>query len=200
MTSFGQLWPELYIVFEYLKKYHTLEAMEDKFNLAKSSLGYFLPHALQVYYTLISTMAMHTWPTQRALIAQLHPELRRLNCFFLVDTTKSSNVDSTDAETRNMHWNDNKGFGLVLSIFTTLLGALIWIEVNWNGNSGDLTTLRGSAPYLQQQGCTFPPNHTGLGDAQYTGPASLLPNSVDMLNTGLTYHPTFKQWLPLLLD
>jgi len=59
----------------------------------------------------------------------------------------------------------------------------MWIEVNWNGNSGDRTTYTGSSPYLQLDGCTFPLAHTGLGDALYIGPSSCLPGAALLVNT-----------------
>lgn len=129
---------------------------------------------------------MHTWPSvpeQVQAISSLHPMLAAENIFFLVDTSKTSNVDSTNVATRALHWSDNKGFGLILSIFTTILGGLMWLEVNWNGNSGDTTTYAASAPYLQQQGCTFPLHHTGLGDALYRGPSSHRAGSALLINT-----------------
>ena len=152
MTSFGRLWPEFYLLCDYLKNYHTVDTLESNYQLASSSIADLLPHALKDYLTMLSIMLMHPWPTfpeQVQAISTLHPLLALENIIFLVvDTSKTTNVDSTNLPTRALHWSDNKGFGLVLSIFTTILGGLMWLEVNWNGNSEDTTTYAASAPYL----------------------------------------------------
>ncbi len=187
VTSFGFTWPELYVVMDYLKNYPTLLYMERFYQLSKSSLELLLPKAVQVYCTVLSAMLMHTWPTpqeQTDMIAKLEPALAYHNIFFLVDTTKSGNVDSLDIPTQRAHYSIHKGFGLVLIIFTDVLGRIIWIEVGFNGNAADVPIYRNSSPYRQINGCTFPIDKTGLGDQSFVGPSSCLPNASMLQHTG----------------
>lgn len=103
MTSFGRIWPEFYLLCDYMKNYRTLKKLERDYQLAKSSIAILLPHLIKVYFTMLSAMILHPWPTvpeQIADIAKLHPILASENIFFLVDTSKTSNVDSTDLATR----------------------------------------------------------------------------------------------------
>jgi hypothetical protein len=187
LTSFGFTWPELYVAFDFLKNYHTLREMERFYQLSKSSLELLIPKAVQVYCTMLSAMLMHTWPTlqeQTNMISKLDPLLAVHNCFFLVDTAKHGNVDSLDIPTAHTHYSVHKGFGLVLIIFTDILGRLIWIEVSFDGNSADVPLYRISSPYRQADGCTFAIDKTGLGDQSFVGPSSCLPGASQLLNTG----------------
>lgn len=187
MTSFGFTWPELYLAMDCLKNYSTLRDMERFYQMSKSSLELLIPKALHVYCTVLSAMLMHTWPTpqeQTDMIGKLDPALAAYNIFFLVDTAKSGNVDSLDIPTQHTHYSVHKGFGLVLIIFTDVLGRIIWIEVGFNGNAADVPIYRNSSPYRQADGCTFTIDKTGLGDQSFVGPSSCLPNASPLQNTG----------------
>lgn len=186
MSSFGAIWPELYLVLDFLHNYQSYSELESKYQLAKISLYLTLPHALSLYQELLTSMMVHPWPTvaeQTAMIGEQHPLLQPLSIFFIVDSSKTSSVDSTDEVTRALHWNDDKGFGPILTIFTTIHGKMIRVEVDFNGNTADVPGFRSSAPFHQTEGCTFPINHTGLGDSIYVGPSSILPGAKYLQNT-----------------
>ena len=90
MTSFGRIWPEFYLLCDYLKNYSTRKKFERDYQLAKSSIAILLPHLIKVYLAMLSAMIMHPWPTvpeKIADIAKLHPILASENIFFISNFT-----------------------------------------------------------------------------------------------------------------
>jgi hypothetical protein len=107
-----------------------------------------------------------------------------LRFFFLVDSFKVSNVDSTDMDVRREHFQYPKGFGMHGLIFTDILGNLLQLTMNIDGNKSDSTMYHSSPPNLQQRGIVIPIDTTGLGDSSFEGIASsVLPGAWGSLST-----------------
>lgn len=169
--------------------------MEGMFGWAKSSINddkYFLGALL---LKILKREVGQLWPThdeQLLLISCASESLQPHKPFFIVDSTKLANNDSTDLPTRNQHWNNHKGFGCHMILFSDIFGNLIWFEAMRNGNGSDVSQYRSSAPFLQEQGCTFAPDHTGMGDTAYVSASSTDPNSAPLLSKYDLDDPAFN--------
>ena len=107
-NSYGQLWPEWYMLFDYISNDKDLREMESCYQKSFSSVRRTLYNSMQLYVALLERMlSLNRWPSvleQDALIEMLPPALKHLRFFFLVDSFKVSNVDSTDINVRRQHF------------------------------------------------------------------------------------------------
>ena len=90
---------------------NSLRELESIFHWAKSSIARDLPHCPKILLDLLIIEMRSLWPNraQRDLMRTFLPEiLRGTGIFFVEDSTKLTNVDSTDPTTRRNNWNDHK--------------------------------------------------------------------------------------------
>jgi hypothetical protein len=158
---------------DYISNDKDLFEMESQYQISATGMRAILYHGMSIYVELLEAMmGIHRWPNvaeQNRLIGLLPRSLQHLRFFYLVDSFEVANVDSTDEDTRRQHFQYPKGFGMQCLIFTDILGKMLHLTVDFDGNSGDSSMYHSSAPYLQQNGIVTPINTTGLGDSTFEG-------------------------------
>jgi hypothetical protein len=152
----------------------TLKELEQEYNWASSSICKRLPKLLILYMGVLEAMVINPWPTpqefqrENALLAE---PLLTAGVALIVDTTKVSNVDSVYVDTAGNHHN-HKGFGLTVNVMTDMHGNMLDVQVNIDGNTGDVPAYRRSDPYLSLNNKIIPIQYTALGDGGYAGRVS----------------------------
>jgi hypothetical protein len=149
---------QLFMLFYFLKNNNAYRELEFIFGLAKSSCKDNLFSMAAIVLDVIKSEMRSLWPSrpQRDLMRTFLPDILRLSgLFFFVDSSKKTNVDSCDTDTRRLHWNTHKRFGSNAIYFTDLLGQLIHIETGLHGSSGDLPQYRETDAFLQRNGITW---------------------------------------------
>ena len=128
-TSWGDNWPEFYMLMDYLSNGKELKQMESEYQFSFSSVQKTLHNSVAVYVSLLDTMTRDSrYPTpaqQEITIGYLHPALQALRISFIADTFKVSNVDSMDPYNRQLNYISNKGYGLS-GLMIVLLNTLHW--------------------------------------------------------------------------
>jgi hypothetical protein len=95
--------------------------------------------------------------------------LQNSGIFFLVDSSKIVNIDSTSKMTRQRHHNIHKGFGGNALHVSDIMGTTIACVPLMDGRGHDGTQYRQSAMFQQEDGISWDNDETGLGDSHYVG-------------------------------
>lgn len=167
-----------------LQSSETMYRLEATFQWAKSSINDDKYHMAAILLSILKRELGTLWPNhadQLLLIEMLPASLREKNIFYIVDSTKIPNNDSTHLQTRQQHWNNHKGFGCHMILYTNILGDIIHFEPMRDGNGSDIQQYRSSDVFQQSNGCTFVKQHSGMGDTAYKGASSSDPNSADLV-------------------
>jgi hypothetical protein len=174
----------LFILLWFVQSQDTYYRMEGIFAWAKSSINDDVHYLGGILIDILIRELGTLWPnaTDREILISFLPEvMRQTRAFFILDSTKVSNNDSTVVATREQHWNSHKGFGSHMIVFSNILGDLIWFEPFLDGNGSDIQQYRSSSPFQQANGCTFSADQTGFGDNAYKGASSNDPLSKDLV-------------------
>ena len=167
-----------------LQSSDTMYRLEALFQWAKSSINDDKYHLSAILLSVLKRELGNLWPNhadQLLLIGMLPESLKEKKIFFIVDSTKISNNDSNHLRTRQQHWNNHKGFGCHMILYTNILGEIIHFEPMRDGNGSDIQQYRSSDVFQQSNGCTFVRHHSGMGDTAYKGASSSDPNSADLV-------------------
>ena len=174
----------LFMLFFFLFHNPTYRVMESIFFVAKSCIQKDIVFLAEVLLDILKHEIGQLWPPrqERDLLRQLLPEsLRAFRPFFIVDSTKVTNVDSTDQATRRTHFNTHKRFGSNAIHVVDLLGNLIAVVPFLDGRGNDITQYRQSDMFFQRNGLTWDDDETGIGDHAYCGSSNCRVDSQDLI-------------------
>jgi hypothetical protein len=180
----------LFMLLWFLNANTSMRRMELIFCLTKSSICLDLFHMANILNQVLKVQLGTLWPVRAerdAMRLALPEALQGTGIFFLVDTTKSTNVDSVYPSTRRKHWNNHKRFGAVSTIYTDIFGSLIKCVPITDGNGNDNFKHQISPVFLLLEGIEFGDDETGFGDSHYHGASNVRLSSKSLV-TKFTTH------------
>jgi hypothetical protein len=148
----------LFVLLWFLMQNTTMRCMELIFFWAKTCINDDIKFMGRILLKILKREMGSLFPNraERDAMRLLLPRMfAELGVFFLVDSSKITNVDSTNKRTRTLHWCAHKGFGGSNIYITDVLGRLIAIIPIIDGNGSDMQQLRESDWFMGLHGYEF---------------------------------------------
>ena len=165
---------KLFVLLYFMKNNSNYTSLESTFNISKSCVEESIENCAEVLLRVLKNYFRALFPNraERDLLKLFLPtRLRTLAVkpFFVVDSSKISNVDSISHGTRQLHYSTHKGFGPNMNVICDILGNPLDIMELQNGNEADIIMYRSTDWFHQLNGLNFDNDETGIGDSSYVG-------------------------------
>ena len=166
---------KLFVTLFFVKNNCNYTVVESTFGTACSNCQEQIIKSLNILRHIYRAHFAQLWPTrnERDILQTFLPECFKYLAVKPVaafDISTLTCYDSLFRPTRQLHWDDHKGFGPHWLQVVDLLGNPLGIQkFLFNGNGSELAQYRMSDLFLQQNGMRLDDDETLLGDKAFTG-------------------------------